>query len=76
MYSAQRNPEGARTVGRDTGQKYLEAGLLGWRVFRLGPDQINCENVERLAALVCSLPDQPPECSTPSTSSIARRHSS
>jgi very-short-patch-repair endonuclease len=57
-------------------EKYLEAGLLGWRVFRLGPDQITCENVERLAALVCSLPDQPPECSTPSTSSIARRHSS
>lgn len=29
-------------------EKYLEPGLLGWRVFRLGPDQITMENVERL----------------------------
>ena len=29
-------------------EKYLEAGLLGWRVFRLGPDQITIENVARL----------------------------
>jgi very-short-patch-repair endonuclease len=29
-------------------EKYLEAGLLGWRVFRLGPDQITLENVARL----------------------------
>ena len=29
-------------------EKYLEAGLLGWRVFRLGPDQITIENVSRL----------------------------
>jgi len=33
-------------------EKYLEAGLLGWRVFRLGPDQITLANVERLAALL------------------------
>jgi very-short-patch-repair endonuclease len=33
-------------------EKYLAAGLAGWRVFRLGPDQITLENVERLAALV------------------------
>ena len=33
-------------------EKYLEAGLLGWRVFRFGPDQITLENVERLAALL------------------------
>lgn len=57
-------------------EKYLEAGLAGWRVFRLGPDQISLENVERLALLVGHLLAQPPECSTPSTSSIARRHSS
>ena len=29
-------------------EKYLEAGLLGWRVFRLGPDQITIENVARM----------------------------
>ena len=33
-------------------EKYLAAGLAGWRVFRLGPDQITLENVERLAALL------------------------
>ncbi len=33
-------------------EKYMEAGLAGWRVFRFGPDQITLENVERLAALV------------------------
>lgn len=29
-------------------EKYLEAGLLGWRVFRLGPDHITLEKVARL----------------------------
>ena len=29
-------------------EKYLEACLAGWRVFRLGPDQITMANVERL----------------------------
>ncbi len=33
-------------------EKYLAAGLAGWRVFRFGPDQITLENVERLADLV------------------------
>jgi very-short-patch-repair endonuclease len=33
-------------------EKYLEAGLLGWRVFRLGPDQITRENVVRLVDLI------------------------
>lgn len=42
-------------------EKYLEAGLAGWRVFRLGPDQIQFALVERLAALVNRLP---PEDST------------
>ena len=56
-------------------EKYLEAGLAGWRVFRLGPDQITLENVERLVRLVRGLL-QPPECRMPSTSSIALRHSS
>ena len=32
-------------------EKYLEASLAGWRVFRLGPDQITIENVERLGLL-------------------------
>jgi very-short-patch-repair endonuclease len=35
-------------------EKYLEAGLLGWRVFRFGPDQITLENAERLAAFVAA----------------------
>ena len=35
-------------------EKYLEAQLAGWRVFRLGPDQITIENVERLGVLVTS----------------------
>jgi len=42
-------------------EKYLEAGLAGWRVFRLGPDQITVENVERLVLLVGQLLAQPPE---------------
>ena len=33
-------------------EKYLGAGLAGWRVFRLGPDQITVENVERLVGMV------------------------
>ena len=33
-------------------EKYLAAGLAGWRVFRFGPDQITLENVERMAELV------------------------
>lgn len=45
----------------DASINYLEAGLAGWRVFRLGPDQITFENVERLALLVGQLLAQPPE---------------
>ncbi len=33
-------------------EKYLEASLAGWRVFRFGPDQITMENVERLVGIV------------------------
>lgn len=33
-------------------EKYLAAGLAGWRVFRFGPDQITLENVELMADLV------------------------
>ncbi|MBU6303779.1 MAG: hypothetical protein KGS60_19705 [Verrucomicrobia bacterium] len=33
-------------------EKYLEAGLLGWRVFRLGPDQLTFPLVARLAAII------------------------
>jgi len=32
-------------MGSDDPSKYLEAGLAGWRVFRLGPDHITVENV-------------------------------
>ncbi len=32
--------------------EYLEAGLSGWRVFRLGPDQITMPIIVRLAAVV------------------------
>jgi very-short-patch-repair endonuclease len=39
-------------------EKYLEAGLSGWRVFRLGPDQITLPLVERLAALLNRLPSE------------------
>jgi hypothetical protein len=37
-------------VRRYAGQKYLAAGLAGWRVIRF--DQITLENVERLAEQV------------------------
>ena len=33
-------------------EKYLAAGLAGWRVFRFGPDQITLGNVERMAEQV------------------------
>ena len=33
-------------------EKYLEASLAGWRVFRLGPDQITLPVVERLAGIL------------------------
>jgi very-short-patch-repair endonuclease len=37
-------------------EKYLEAGLSGWRVFRLGPDQITMPIIERLVVIVNELP--------------------
>ena len=52
MDSEQRNPEGSRPVRRGASQKYLEAGLSGWRVFRLGPDQITMPVIERLVAVM------------------------
>ena len=45
-------------------EKYLEAGLLGWRVFRLGPDQITLENVARLERQVRGWIEQIPTEST------------
>ena len=33
-------------------EKYLEAGLAGWRVFRLGPEQITLDNIQRLAVIL------------------------
>ena len=52
-------------------EKYLEAGLLGWRVFRFGPDQITRENVARLVTVL-----HPPTCaafqaSLPSLASVS-----
>ena len=44
-------------------EKYLAAGLLGWRVFRLGTEQITMENITRLIPLVrppAALPDSRP----------------
>ena len=35
-------------------EKYLEASLAGWRVVRLGPNEITAEHVGRLVALVRS----------------------
>ena len=52
MDSAQRSPEGSRPVRRGASQKHLEACLSGWRIFRLGPDQITMPNIERLVAVV------------------------
>jgi very-short-patch-repair endonuclease len=33
-------------------EKYLEAALAGWRVIRLGPNELTAENVGRLASLM------------------------
>ncbi|MBX7209842.1 MAG: DUF559 domain-containing protein [Verrucomicrobiaceae bacterium] len=33
-------------------EKYLEACLAGWRVFRFGPDQITMENVVRMVDMI------------------------
>ncbi len=33
-------------------EKYLEAGLFGWRLFRIAPDQITMESVEKLVRVV------------------------
>jgi very-short-patch-repair endonuclease len=33
-------------------EKYLEASLAGWRVVRLGPNEITAENVGRLVSLM------------------------
>ena len=43
-------------------EKYLEAGLAGWRVFRLGPDQITMENVARLVESVRQPLFSVPQC--------------
>jgi very-short-patch-repair endonuclease len=33
-------------------EKYLEAGLAGWRVIRLGPNELTADHVARLVGLV------------------------
>ena len=37
-------------------EKYLEATLNGWRVIRLGPDELTFDQVERLVSLVRKIP--------------------
>lgn len=37
-------------------EKYLEAGLAGWQVFRFGPNQITMENVGRLVSVLSVQP--------------------
>ena len=34
-------------------EKYLEAALAGWRIVRLGPNELTADHVGRLVALVC-----------------------
>lgn len=51
---------------------YLEAGLLGWRVFRLGPEQFTRENVERLVQLILTASLTGP-CSVPRKNSCGPR---
>ena len=33
-------------------EKYLEAALAGWRVVRLGPNELTTAHIERLVVLV------------------------
>jgi len=33
-------------------EKYLEASLAGWRVIRLGPNELTTAHIERLISLV------------------------
>ena len=39
-------------------EKYLEAGLMGWRVFRLTPDMINSRELQRIADFIKTQPIQ------------------
>lgn len=38
-------------------EKYLEASLAGWRVVRLGPNELTMEHIGRLVSLVRGGPD-------------------
>ena len=40
-------------------EKYLEATLDGWRVIRLGPDEIDFDTLGRIKALVSRAVDSP-----------------
>jgi hypothetical protein len=54
-----------RTAGFNADlEKYLEAGLLRCRVYRLGPDQITLENVARLERQMRGWSEQIPTEST------------
>jgi hypothetical protein len=33
-------------------EKYVSAGLMGWRVFRLSPDMVNVATLEKLASFI------------------------
>ena len=40
-------------------EKYLEASLAGWKVVRLGPNELTSAHIERLVCLVRSMPVSP-----------------
>jgi very-short-patch-repair endonuclease len=51
-------------------EKYLEAGLQGWRVFRFGSDQITMENVQRLVLVFQSARSDAHHASLPNFGSV------
>ena len=40
-------------------EKYIEATLAGWKVVRLGPNELTLEHIGRLVSLVRSMPVSP-----------------
>jgi very-short-patch-repair endonuclease len=41
---------------KDDAEKYFEAGLLGWRVFRLSSNMVTAKDLERIAAFIKQQP--------------------
>jgi hypothetical protein len=52
VYQRDSQPQAARRATRARVGKYLEAALAGWRVVRLGPNELTAEHVGRLVALL------------------------